>query len=401
MVKFGIVVGMLGSALLVPWSAMVALQIARMEEGRRVPLWAIFAFGAGCVNAVAFILPFIFWAGAFYRPNRSPELVQLINDITWLEFLMFFPTFSMQLFCLAMAGFTQRQGPQVFPRWFLYLNLWMAMIGGTGAHLHLLLLRTVRLERHRRILASRRLVRPVPHGHVHPVLSDDRRGERLLPADSFVCASRDGRLAHRQRDGEARGRRDGDLGVREEVDRWTPTTGLTHRKSIPALCLSMPRSRRCCRSITADDPQERARRIVDAVVRILRSDAAVFRALLSGWSYSGHMLAHDPTNALISVSRTPPTPGTSGPMQSAPPWRGDVGGARRDDPTMDGGSARRQGLREPGTCGGRCRLRRGPSQNTTESCTSAHGPTGFASTEQRLRRHSRSRRRSPSDTSGR
>lgn len=131
-VKFGILMGLLGSTLLVPWSAMVALQIARMEEGRRVPLWAIFAFGAGCVNAVAFILPFIFWAGAFYRPDRSPELVQLINDITWLEFLLFFPTFSMQLFCLAMAGFTQRQGPQVFPRWFLYLNLWMAGLGSTG-----------------------------------------------------------------------------------------------------------------------------------------------------------------------------------------------------------------------------------------------------------------------------
>jgi AcrR family transcriptional regulator len=52
-------------------------------------------------------------------------------------------------------------------------------------------------------------------------------------------------------------------------------------------------------SITADDPQERARRIVDAVVRILRSDAAVFRALLSGWSKGGHVLARDPTNALI------------------------------------------------------------------------------------------------------
>ena len=84
------------------------------------------------VNAVAFILPFIFWAGAFYRPDRSPELVQLINDMTWLEFLLFFPTFSFQLFCVAMAGLTQRQGPKVFPRWFLYLNLWMALIGSTG-----------------------------------------------------------------------------------------------------------------------------------------------------------------------------------------------------------------------------------------------------------------------------
>jgi AcrR family transcriptional regulator len=56
-------------------------------------------------------------------------------------------------------------------------------------------------------------------------------------------------------------------------------------------------------SITADDPHERAHRIVDAVVRILRSDAAVFRALLSGWSSSGHVLAHDPTNALIQCLR--------------------------------------------------------------------------------------------------
>lgn len=132
LVKLGIIAGLLGSSLLVPWSAMVAWQVARMEQGRRVPLWSVFAFGSGCVNAVAFILPFIFWAGAFYRPDRSPELVQLINDMTWLEFLMFFPAFSMQLLCVAGAGLTQRQGPQVFPRWFLFLNLWMAILGSPG-----------------------------------------------------------------------------------------------------------------------------------------------------------------------------------------------------------------------------------------------------------------------------
>jgi hypothetical protein len=132
LVKLGILLGLLGATLLVPWSALVSIQIARMEEGRRFPLWAIFSFIAGAVNAVAFILPFIFWAGAYYRDDRSPELVQLISDMTWLEFLLFFPAFSMQLVCLAMAGLTQRKGPQVFPRWFLYLNLWMAVTGSTG-----------------------------------------------------------------------------------------------------------------------------------------------------------------------------------------------------------------------------------------------------------------------------
>jgi len=52
-------------------------------------------------------------------------------------------------------------------------------------------------------------------------------------------------------------------------------------------------------SIRAADPRERAHRIVDAVARILRSDAAVFRELLTGWSHSGRVLAHDPTSALI------------------------------------------------------------------------------------------------------
>ncbi len=132
LVKLGILLGILGATLLIPWSALVSIQIARMEEGRRVPLWAIFSFMAGAVNAVAFILPFIFWAGAYYRADRSPELVQLISDMTWIEFLLFFPAFSMQLFALAMAGLTQRQGPEVFPRWFYYLNLWMSVVGSTG-----------------------------------------------------------------------------------------------------------------------------------------------------------------------------------------------------------------------------------------------------------------------------
>jgi len=132
LVKLGIVVGFLGATLLVPWSALVAIQTARLEEGRRFPLWAIFSAMAGTVNAVAFILPFIFWAGAYYRADRSPDLVLLMSDMTWIEFLLFFPTFSMQLFCLAMAGLSQRQGPQVFPRWFYYLNLWMAVVGSTG-----------------------------------------------------------------------------------------------------------------------------------------------------------------------------------------------------------------------------------------------------------------------------
>jgi AcrR family transcriptional regulator len=56
-------------------------------------------------------------------------------------------------------------------------------------------------------------------------------------------------------------------------------------------------------AITGSDPQERARRIVAAVVRALRADAGVFRALLAGWGASGRMFEHDPTAALIACLR--------------------------------------------------------------------------------------------------
>jgi AcrR family transcriptional regulator len=66
-------------------------------------------------------------------------------------------------------------------------------------------------------------------------------------------------------------------------------------------------------SIAASDPQLRAHRIVDSVVRILCADAAVFRALLSGWSLSGRVLEHDPTNALIGCLQDAADGGQIGP----------------------------------------------------------------------------------------
>jgi AcrR family transcriptional regulator len=57
------------------------------------------------------------------------------------------------------------------------------------------------------------------------------------------------------------------------------------------------------RSIFDEDPHVRATKIVDAVVRKLRSDPVVYRGLLAGWSHGGRLLAHDPTEALIDCFR--------------------------------------------------------------------------------------------------
>lgn len=125
-VKAGIVLGLVSAALLIPWSATIAIQIARMEG--RVPFWAITSFGAGIANAVAFYLPFIFWAGAYYTMDRPPELVKLLSDLTWLEFVMVFPPFAIQVLALGIAGLKYRDNAMVFPRWFCFFSIWVALL---------------------------------------------------------------------------------------------------------------------------------------------------------------------------------------------------------------------------------------------------------------------------------
>lgn len=78
------------------------------------------------------------------------------------------------------------------------------------------------------------------------------------------------------------------VGTREQI--WTALVHRALRGIDPA-------------AISAPDPHERARRIVDAYVRVLRADAPVFTALLSGWGTSGQVLQDDPTNALIACLR--------------------------------------------------------------------------------------------------
>jgi hypothetical protein len=125
-IKLAMPVGLIGSVLLIPWSTVLAIQVARLEKG--IPFWAITIVGAGAANAVAFYLPFIFWAGAFYRPDRAPDLLLLINDMTWLEFIMVFPPVFLQMCSVGIAGLSYTGEKQVFPRWYYFLCLWAALL---------------------------------------------------------------------------------------------------------------------------------------------------------------------------------------------------------------------------------------------------------------------------------
>ncbi|BDB44004.1 MULTISPECIES: TetR/AcrR family transcriptional regulator [Mycobacterium] len=51
------------------------------------------------------------------------------------------------------------------------------------------------------------------------------------------------------------------------------------------------------------DPHQRARKIVDEVMRIISAEAPVWRALVSGWRDSGRVLEREPSGALVACLR--------------------------------------------------------------------------------------------------
>ena len=121
-----IMVAYLAALLLVPWSAMLYTQLAKIEG--KHPMMSVTALGAGIANAVAFYLPFVFWAAAIYRMDRPPELILMISDMAWLEFIMLYAPYAVQTIAIALVGLTDKSPTPTFPRWFCFMSIWVAIL---------------------------------------------------------------------------------------------------------------------------------------------------------------------------------------------------------------------------------------------------------------------------------
>lgn len=88
---------------------------------------------AATVFVPALLFPQFFLGVAAYRPEeRSAELTQALNDVFWLWFIGIVGTIIVQNITLAVAAFMDKTQPPTFPRWYGYLNLWVATLSLPG-----------------------------------------------------------------------------------------------------------------------------------------------------------------------------------------------------------------------------------------------------------------------------
>jgi hypothetical protein len=69
----------------------------------------------------------MFWLLGAFRPDRAPELTQLLNDLAWVTFTVAVPYLIAQCVLLALAIYWDRQERPVFKPWVAHFNLLVAV----------------------------------------------------------------------------------------------------------------------------------------------------------------------------------------------------------------------------------------------------------------------------------
>jgi hypothetical protein len=125
-IRAGMIVCFYGMAIFLPWWAVLAVQVKRIE-GRFSPIAYIQIAGSACY-VIEFLFPLTFWANAAYRPEASPESIQRLTDLAWFPFLGLVSTTVVQCIAFGVAILQDKRERPIFPRWLAYFSFWAALL---------------------------------------------------------------------------------------------------------------------------------------------------------------------------------------------------------------------------------------------------------------------------------
>jgi hypothetical protein len=131
-IRFGLMLPLFASPLYASWSAALAAQLKRVRAAP--PVMADLQLVLGGLTVLVFMIPALLLEIAAFRPERSPELIQALNDIPWMMFIGMGATAILQPFVVGVVILQDRavlQGADavpVFPRWVGFFNIWTAIL---------------------------------------------------------------------------------------------------------------------------------------------------------------------------------------------------------------------------------------------------------------------------------
>ena len=68
-----------------------------------------------------------FWIAAAFRPERNPEITQMLHDMGWLTIDQLYFCTTLQMIAAAIAGLQERSPRPMLPRWACWYAIWAGL----------------------------------------------------------------------------------------------------------------------------------------------------------------------------------------------------------------------------------------------------------------------------------
>lgn len=117
------------------FAVVTSLQMRRIEGG-----WGLLSMvqlTTAVVAPTGWVYPLAVLATAVYRPDRDPQLMLLLSDQFWLTYVGVAVIFVVNVASIGVSALVDRRPEPVFPRWFGWLNLVLAITFFPGVFVYL------------------------------------------------------------------------------------------------------------------------------------------------------------------------------------------------------------------------------------------------------------------------
>lgn len=136
-IRIGLLIAMGAQSLYALFSAVVTVQLRRIEGPHSVLAFA--QLGLGVLAILEVVFPFILQCVLSFRAQElSPETVRLLSDMCWMPFIGAWFTVVPQWIVTGIVILQDKRERPIFPRWAGYANLMVALLSLPSTGLYFL-----------------------------------------------------------------------------------------------------------------------------------------------------------------------------------------------------------------------------------------------------------------------
>jgi hypothetical protein len=129
--RAGVALMMVSGAFYLPFTVVIAAQMARCESG--FAIWSKMQLSSGVLGTWVFGFPPFLWGVAAFSVDRDPGLTLLMHEFGWLCFVTPPTYFALQLIPIAVVSLSGGgTSNSAFPRWIGFLTIWTALSASSG-----------------------------------------------------------------------------------------------------------------------------------------------------------------------------------------------------------------------------------------------------------------------------